>query len=99
MDEIPDIPGADDVVKWFGYWPTFQDAEILSIKLNRSGESQVVLHAFERTSEVDSRGDYVLAKHAMVTFVLEGFPLDEEGITRTRIDFPQSSKRSEQRQD
>jgi Immunity protein 50 len=87
MDEVPDIPGADDLVKWFGYWPIFHDAEILSIKLNRSGESQVVLHAFERTSEVDPRGYYVLAKHTIVTFALEGFPFDEEGITRTRIDF------------
>ena len=51
MDEVPDIPGADDVVKWFGYWPTFHNAQILSITLNRSGESQVVIHAFERTSE------------------------------------------------
>jgi hypothetical protein len=39
MDEVPDIPGADDVVKWFGYWPTFHDAQILSITLNRSGEA------------------------------------------------------------
>lgn len=87
MDEVPDIPGADDVVKWFGYWPTFHDAQILSITLNRSGESQVVIHAFERTSEVDPRGYYVLAKHTIVTFTLEGFPLNEEGITKTRIDF------------
>jgi hypothetical protein len=87
MDEVPDIPGADDVVKWFGYWPTFHDAQILSITLNRSGESQVVIHAFERTSEVDPRGYYVLAKHTIVTFALEGFPLNEEGITKTRIDF------------
>jgi hypothetical protein len=36
---------------------------------------------------VDDRGYYVLAKHTIVTFTLEGFLLDAEGITNTRIDF------------
>ena len=83
MGETPAIPGADQVVKWFGYWPTFHDAEILSITLNRSGESRIVIHAFERASEIDHRGRYVLVKHANVTFALEGFLLDEEGVTKT----------------
>jgi hypothetical protein len=87
MNETPDIPGANDVVAWFGYWPTFHDAEVLTITLNRSGTSQVVIHAWRRTSEVDPRGYYVLDKHAAVTFSVEGFPLDEEGITQTRIDY------------
>jgi hypothetical protein len=29
----------------------------------------------------------VTAKHAVVTFVLEGFPLDSEGIVNTRIEY------------
>ncbi len=86
MGETPDIPGADEVVAWFGSWPTFHDAEVLSITLDRSSGSQVVIHAFQGTSEVDPRG-HVLFKHAIVTFALDGFPLDEEGITNTRIDF------------
>lgn len=85
--DTPSIPGAEAVVQWFGHWPSFHDAEVLSITLNRSTGTTVELHAFLRTSELDDRGYYVLAKHAVVTFVLEGFPLDEEGITTTRIDY------------
>jgi hypothetical protein len=69
----PDIPGADSVVEWFGYWPTFHDAEVIAIALNRTGPSSVVLHAFEMTSQVDPQGFYVLSKHATVTFSFEGF--------------------------
>jgi hypothetical protein len=87
MNEAPEIPGADELVQWFGYWPTFHDSEVLSIELTRSHGSRVRIHAFERTSEVDDRGYYVLAKHAIVTFTLEGFPSDREGITNTRIDY------------
>ena len=39
------------------------------------------------TAEVDASGRYVLAKHALVTFCMQGFPRDEHGITNTRIDY------------
>jgi hypothetical protein len=81
MFEAPDIPGAADVVAWFGHWPTFHDAEVLSITLDRSGESRVAIHAFAKTAEVDSSGHYVTTKHAVVTFFLNGFPQDQTGIT------------------
>jgi hypothetical protein len=71
--EAPDMPGADAVVTWFGYWPTFHDAEVTSIVLDRSGPSRVVVHAFEMTPEVDTQGRYVLSKHAIVTFFMEKF--------------------------
>jgi hypothetical protein len=87
MNEAPDIPGADELVRWFGYWPDFHDSQVISIELTRSHGSRVRIHVFERTSDVDARGYYVLAKHAVVTFSLEGFPLNGEGITNTRIDF------------
>ena len=87
MEEAPDIPGAGEVVAWFGYWPSFHDAEVLSITLDRSHPSRVVIHTWDRTSDVDARGYYVRDKHAIVTFVLEGFLLDHEGITNTQIDY------------
>lgn len=86
MFETPDIPGAQDVVAWFGYWPTFHDAEVLSISLDRLSGCLVSIHAFEMTGEVDSRGRYVLGKHAVVTFCMEGFVRDESGLN-TRIEF------------
>ena len=86
MLEAPDIPGAPDVVAWFGYWPSFHDAEVLSITLDRSSPSRIVVDTRTRTNEVDARGYYVLDKHAIVTFVVEDFLLDQEGITNTQID-------------
>jgi hypothetical protein len=86
MFEAPDIPGADEVIAWFGHWPTFHDAEVLSITLDRSGASRVVIHAFEMTPEVDVNGRYVLARNASVIFSLEGFPQNQQGIANTRIE-------------
>ena len=81
MFEPPDIPGAADVIAWFGYWPRFHDAEVLSITLDASAGARVVIRAFEMTTEVDASGHYVLAKHCVVTFLLEGFPTDPYGTT------------------
>jgi hypothetical protein len=85
--EAPGIPGAHQVIGWFGQWPSFHDAEVVSITLNRSGESSVLVHAFENTREVDAHGRFVLTKHAMVTFHCEDWPLDGEGISNTHLDF------------
>ena len=85
MFEAPDIPGAAEVIAWFGYWPTFHDAEVLSIALDRVAGCRVAIHAFETTAAVDAVGRYGAAKHAIVTFCLEGFPQDTHGITNTQI--------------
>jgi len=84
--EAPDIPGAQEVIAWFGYWPTFHDAEVLSISLDRRSGCRVSIFAFEMTPEVDSQGRYVLAKHAVVTFSMEDFPADDGGMSNTRIE-------------
>jgi hypothetical protein len=31
----PNIPGAESVVKWFGKWPSFHDAEIMTLHIDR----------------------------------------------------------------
>jgi hypothetical protein len=59
---------------------------VLSITLDRSHPSRIAVHTWNRTPELDSRGYYVVDKHAIVTFVLEDFLLDREGITNTQID-------------
>ena len=69
---VAEVPGAKAVSDWFGYWPSFHDSEVINIHLNRAGESKVEVHAFEMTSQVDQRGYYVLAKHVIVSFVLDG---------------------------
>ena len=87
MVEAPDINGAEQVVAWFGYWPTFHDAEVLSINMDRRSGCRVEIHAFRKTNSVDDRGCYVCEKNAVITFVLEGFPLDLSGIVNSRIEF------------
>src|ERR1700730_7458956 len=74
MPEVtaPVIPGADEVVRWFGNWPSFHDAEVLEINLRREGRSSLRLHAFRMTSKMDATGHFVLDQHAEVTFWLEG---------------------------
>lgn len=61
MSEVPglEIPGAEAARGWFGAWPSFHDAEIISLALARRGES--VLRVYP----------YHPAKPATVNFVLE----------------------------
>src|SRR5262245_20057986 len=68
---FPAIPGVDDVVRWFGRWPSFHDAEVLEVDLQRSGRSAVRIWAFRMTRELDASRHFVLDRHAVVTFWLE----------------------------
>ena|SRR5260370_2696173 len=72
MDQyLQAIPGAQQLFDWFGYWPSFHDAEVLSIELNRSGPSKIQVHTFAMTDVVNSKGFYTCDKHCIVTFVFE----------------------------
>jgi Immunity protein 50 len=37
------LPGASDVIAAFGEWPSFHDAEILRVVINRGGRSEVTI--------------------------------------------------------
>jgi len=69
--EISEIPGAAELQEWFGYWPSFHDAEIVGLHLNRKGNSSLRVHTWEMTKEIDEKGYYVLAKHIVVEFIFE----------------------------
>jgi hypothetical protein len=72
MEElIQSVPGAQQLFDWFGYWPSFHDAEVLSVELNRTGASKVRVHTFQITREVDTRFFSICDKHCVVTFVLD----------------------------
>ena len=68
---LEEISGAAALHDWFGYWPNFHDAEILSLHLNRSGTSVLRVHTWEMTNKLDEKGYYVLEKHTIVEFDLE----------------------------
>ncbi len=66
-----DIPGGPELLAWFGQEPTFHDAEIIGLSLNRSGISELKIHGWINTGEISSDRHFALAKHAIVTFSLE----------------------------
>ncbi len=76
MPETPhDVHGAEQLVRVFGYWPSFHDAEVLRFCLDRSGHegawgptAECIVHVFEMTSEVSPEGYYILKNHSLVTF-------------------------------
>jgi hypothetical protein len=65
------IPGAEQLIAWFGAWPTFHDAEVLELSLMREGKSCVHVHAWRITAEIDSTGHYRLDHHVIVSFWFE----------------------------
>jgi hypothetical protein len=40
------LPGSDAVIKWFGEWPSFHDAEIVGLSLARSRESNLRVYPY-----------------------------------------------------
>ena len=86
--EIREIHGAAELHDWFGYWPNFHDAEIISLHLNRRGSSSMRVHTWEMTKEIDQNGYYVLAKHLVVEFVFEKISgLDLNGFSHQNVVF------------
>jgi hypothetical protein len=65
------VPGAQNLFEFFGCWPSFHDAEVLSVELHRTGPSKVRAHTWAMTDKVDADGHYVCEKHCVVTFSLE----------------------------
>jgi immunity protein 50 of polymorphic toxin system len=86
------IEGSDKLTRIFGCWPSFHDAEVIELKLRRDAVNfeekaqlspvlTVKVHLWDMTSEVDSKGFFVLRNHTMATlrfhavedFKMEGF--------------------------
>jgi Immunity protein 50 len=85
---LSDIDGADALFDWFGYWPSFHDAEILGLNLNRRSESSLRILTWEMTKQVDSKGYFVQRKHVTVEFLLEGITeLELNGFSRQNVIF------------
>ena len=65
------IEHAEKLTRIFGEWPSFHDAEVIRLTLDRSrsdGPSlEMDIHVFAMTAEVDSKGHYVLKNHTLVT--------------------------------
>ena len=72
------IRGSELVTNVFGYWPSFHDAEVVRLGLERAepydaGPNLVAdIHTFEMTSDVSATGEYVLNNHVLVSFRFMG---------------------------
>ncbi|WP_137973262.1 Imm50 family immunity protein [Pseudomonas sp. F(2018)] len=68
----------------FGYWPSFHDAEVINITLNRDCENNTAaltadIHVFEMTNQVSGSGTYICRHHSIVTIFfteIDGLELD-----------------------
>jgi hypothetical protein len=83
-----DVPGVSEITSWFGHWPTFHDAEILSIELRRSGTSILKVHTFATSKEVDARGCFVTHRHGIVSFLFDDIcALQLDGFNHQNVIF------------
>jgi hypothetical protein len=64
----------------FGYWPSFHDAEVVQIRLDRGQADaqtppvklEADVHVFEMTDRLTAEGTYELQKHTLVTLAFRG---------------------------
>jgi hypothetical protein len=72
------IAGSEKLVRIFGYWPSFHDAEVIDLHLWRGDVDPdrarsvfpvltLKVHLWELTSEVDSEGCLILRHHTLTT--------------------------------
>ena len=80
------IDGGPELLDWFGRVPSFHDAEILSLSLDRKGQSSLRIHAWNTTQNVGDDGYLVLEKHALVTFHIdEIIDLQLDGFSKQNV--------------
>jgi len=74
------VEHADRLSGIFGRWPSFHDAEVLHLSLDRAGgipTLELLVHVFEATSELDANGSYVLRNHTLVRLRFVDLVLEE----------------------
>lgn len=80
MNAFTHIENHELVVEVFGYWPSFHDAEILWLKMERvegtyqdyiSPNIEFVIHVWEMTKETTENGFLKLQKHHLIHFKFE----------------------------
>lgn len=64
---MAEFENAELLTSIFDGWPSFHDAEVLRLSLDRSGVDgpilEVAIHLFRSSSEVDAKGYYVRRHH------------------------------------
>jgi len=81
MTEADFVESAELLTNILGRWPSFHDAEVLSMHLERAGDDGPTLdariHVFLITNEVDERGYFVRTHDTLVTLRFTNISLRE----------------------
>lgn len=65
------IRNHEAVVGFFGFWPSFHDANVLAYESGADSIS-LTLHTWLMTDQVDAKGYFILRNHALVSFRFDG---------------------------
>ena len=80
------ISGGPELLAWFGQVPSFHDAEIISLDLNRRKPSKLKIHAWNSSNKIGPDGYGILEKHAIVTFTIDHvFDLQLDGFSHQNV--------------
>lgn len=68
------IVGADRLTGHFGRWPSFHDAEVVRLVLDRHGTdgptAELVVHVWSVGADVDEHGSFQRREHVLVRLLL-----------------------------
>jgi len=67
------VQGGPALIAWFdGSMPSFHDAEILELALERDkSRCRLKVHAFRMTPDANEKGFYITVRHVVITFQFE----------------------------
>jgi hypothetical protein len=71
-DLITKIPGAAELISWFGGFPRLHDGAVSDFALRHDGSGHLSIDGFRMNPEVDEKGYFILDKHCTVTYFFEG---------------------------
>jgi hypothetical protein len=70
---IPDLPGAHQIVEWWGRWIDFHDFYILNLPAVGESSADIRIHGWITDPEkLDENGCWTQSDHCVVTFQLRG---------------------------
>ncbi len=84
------IANCSAVVAFYGYWPSFHDAQVPAYKKPTPEEPSLTftLHTWRMTDQVDPKGFYILKDHSLVSFSFDGiFDADMDSFQSGNILF------------
>jgi hypothetical protein len=98
IEALSEIAGGPDLLAWFGgCLPSFHDAEVLGLELDRNGAiCRMRVHTWEMSREVDEAGYYRRVRDVVVSFEVGGVTeLNLDGFNHQNVVFGLYVERSD----